>query len=69
MNHRCIKCGYDFMYGSSDRHTAPVTTTGIPVCPVCWDKFLDTIGLGYCTAVFHKIGSDYEVQMKVKEMA
>ena len=62
--HKCIRCDYEFQYSPHDRHTAPATSEGDPVCPQCWDKFLATVGLGYCSVVWNKDGSEYEKALK-----
>jgi len=64
--HKCIKCGHEFLFSTTEPHCAPVNSAGDPVCPVCWDAFLKTVGLGYCTAVFSKNGSHYDTE-KAKE--
>lgn len=62
--HKCIKCGHEFMFSPSDFNLIPMTQHNRPVCPKCWDTFLATIGLGYCTTAWFKDGSDYEQKMR-----
>jgi DNA-directed RNA polymerase subunit RPC12/RpoP len=58
--YKCIKCGHEFLYSRDDGHSAPVTSEGDhPVCLKCWDTFLSTVGLGYCTVTWDKSGSEY----------
>lgn len=63
--HKCIKCGHEFKFSIHDYHSAPTTSACDPVCPMCWDKFLCQIGLGYCTVAFTKDGSNYEQMQKL----
>lgn len=58
--HKCIRCGHEFMYGPHDGHSAPTTSDGVPACPACWDRFLETVGLGYATTKWTEEGSKYE---------
>jgi len=38
--HKCNECGHEQMYGPHDGHNVPFFSTGDPMCPNCWDKFL-----------------------------
>lgn len=59
--HKCIKCGHEFLYSRDDGHPAPVTAEGDhPACPKCWDQFLASVGLGYCTVAWTREGSEYD---------
>ena len=64
--YKCIKCGHEFKFSPHDHHPAPVNSETDPVCPVCWDKFLESVGLGYCTVAWNKDGSEYERKLKNK---
>jgi DNA-directed RNA polymerase subunit RPC12/RpoP len=63
--YKCLKCGHEFSFSPHEQHPAPTNSEQDPVCPVCWDTFLKTVGIGYCTVAWTKAGSSYE--RKVKE--
>lgn len=58
--HKCVKCGHEFLYSPHDHHPAPTDSTGQPACPECWDEFLASVGLGYCTVAWTREGSAYD---------
>lgn len=64
--HKCIRCGHEFEYSPDDRHSAPVDSSGQPACLKCWDAFLATVGLGYCTVAWTREGSAYDRAVKAR---
>lgn len=64
--YKCVNCEYEFKFSPHDFHPAPVTSKGEPTCPVCYDKFLKSIGLGYRTVAWDG-PSDYEKAVKIKD--
>lgn len=45
-SYRCDNCGHEFLFSPHDPHPAPVSSTGAPTCPLCWDAYLKTVGVG-----------------------
>jgi DNA-directed RNA polymerase subunit RPC12/RpoP len=76
--YKCTKCGHEFKFSPTDGHSAPVFSKEVeksngvhiksmPVCPQCWQDFLiNNVGIGYCTEVWTKDGSDYDNAIKSK---
>jgi hypothetical protein len=68
--YKCPKCGHTENAGGTDMDywtKSPITTRGNPVCPVCWDNFLDILGAEMrCTIAWSKEGSDYDQHYKDK---
>ena len=64
--YKCVNCEYEFEFSPHVPHTAPVTSMGKPACPKCYDKFLQSIGLGYATYAWDG-PSDYEKAVKIKD--
>lgn len=58
----CDHCGHDFEFSPDNPHTAPITLSGHPVCPECWNKFLYTIGVG----VYVGVGSQTTFTMQTE---
>ena len=62
--HKCPKCGHTEKAGGSDMDywkKSPITAEGNPICPHCWNKFLDSLGAEMrCTVAWTKAGSDYD---------
>ena len=71
--YKCLKCSHEFEHTPDGTHSAPVLsrqekdargsvrTINMPVCPVCYAKFLmENVGIGYGTTVWFEGGSDYD---------
>ena len=62
--HKCLKCGFECNAGGSDMlywKYSPIMENDNPVCPKCWNKFLETLGAEMCCTVsFTKNPSEYE---------
>ena len=63
-HHKCPRCGYEEKAGGTDMDywkKSPVTAEGNPICPKCWNNFLDSLGAEMrCTVAWTKEGSDYD---------
>ena len=61
--YKCPKCGHEEKAGGSDMEywkRSPITDEGNPICPKCWNAFLDSLGAEMrCTVAWTNKGSDY----------
>lgn len=67
-DHKCPKCGHETKFGPHEHwDKSPVTESGNPVCPKCWNEFLAAFGATMlCTVPWTKEGSEFEQAAKAK---
>lgn len=67
--HKCQRCGHEMKYGPHDHYNkSPITEAGNPICPVCWNEFLNGLGAEMlCTIAWSPKGSEYGQKMKDKQ--
>lgn len=65
--YKCPKCGHIEPAGGSDMDywkKSPIDSQGNPVCPECWNQFLEGLGATMLCTIDWGWGADYDNYMK-----